>query len=95
MNCLALALRRCCSMASACCVLCISRVAPIRAVEEGGGGGLEERSQPSRESLSWPSTAGRMTELRRVQWTAPPTRRLSRPVSLELGEVRATCSHTR
>ena len=95
LNCLALALSSCCSMASACCVLCISSVAPMGDVEEGAGGGLEERNQPSRESLSWPSMAGSRNVLSRLQWTAAPTTRLTRLVTRVLGELSPTCSHTR
>ena len=82
-------------MASACWVLWISSVAPIGEVEEGVGGGLEARSQPSRESLSWPSMAGSRKLFSRLQWTAAPTTRLTRLVTRVLGELSPTWSHTR
>ena len=65
------------------------------AVGEAAGGGEDMTSQPSRESLRSPSTAGAVSVARRVQWTASPTSRLTKLLTMVEGELRATCSPTR
>ena len=73
LNCLARALSSCCSTASACCVLWISRVAPMGCGEAGGG---EDRVQPSRLEARRDSGEGSLTEDSAVLYTARPTPRL-------------------
>ena len=69
LNCLALALSSCCSTASACWVLWISKVAPMGWLDVGGG---EEWSQLVRLEQIEPKQLGKRTEDNVVQYTEAP-----------------------
>jgi len=77
-------------MASACCVLCISRVAPIRLEVGPVCGGLDSSNHPRQDLNSFPTEEGRLKVPSAVQWVASPTKSEQSVEVMVEGECKAS-----